>query len=151
MHNTLIAEKMPAHYFFATSRAIILNSGKILIAKGAESSNGFYILPGGKIEFWERSKDALSREMAEEMKTKLKAIKYLGVLENFFGFDEKMYHEYVFIYSARFVNRSLYRERVINVKESSGRRVKFEWISLRDVRSEKYKILPPGVLKLLIP
>lgn len=57
--------------------AIIKKDNKILIAKrGYGEFKGMYEFPGGKIELGENPKDALKREILEEMKTHIDVEKF---------------------------------------------------------------------------
>jgi 8-oxo-dGTP diphosphatase len=56
----------PTHPQLAVSAAIF-RDGKVLLVRRARSpSNGFYSLPGGRVEFGESLHEALHREVREE-------------------------------------------------------------------------------------
>ena len=54
--------EQPFHHL---ARGIFLRDGKVLLARAMGHKNTF--LPGGHIEFGESSKDALKREVLEEL------------------------------------------------------------------------------------
>lgn len=60
--------------------AIIHQNGKFLIAKRTANKHmaGFWEFPGGKIENNETPENCLLRELDEELKIKVKVIRYLG-------------------------------------------------------------------------
>ena len=64
------------------ARGVCVVDGKVLLckAKGAAST----YLPGGHIEFGEKGREALEREMAEETGCRSRAGRLLGVVENSF-------------------------------------------------------------------
>ncbi|NVM34997.1 MAG: NUDIX hydrolase [Candidatus Lokiarchaeota archaeon] len=62
----------------------------------------FWSLPGGRCEFLEISKDALIREMKEEIGVEIKIIRPLYFVENFFNYMEKDYHELSIFYLIKF-------------------------------------------------
>ena len=64
------------------ARGVTVKNGAILLcmAKGAKTS----YLPGGHIEFGETGREALEREIREELGVTAKAGKFLGVVENSF-------------------------------------------------------------------
>lgn len=51
--------------FHYLTRALIMDKGKVLVAKAKGASNTF--LPGGHIEFGEKAEEALVREIDEEL------------------------------------------------------------------------------------
>ena len=51
--------------FHHLARGIVLRDGKVLLARAIGHQNTF--LPGGHIEFGESAKDALKREVFEEL------------------------------------------------------------------------------------
>jgi 8-oxo-dGTP diphosphatase len=66
--------------FHHLSRGIIIKENKILVAKANIYPNTF--LPGGHIEFGESAKDALIREIEEELGIKCSVIHFLGLVEH---------------------------------------------------------------------
>lgn len=60
--------------------AIIQKNGKIMIAKRSMHKHlgGFWEFPGGKIEWEETPENCLLRELDEELKIKVKIVRYLG-------------------------------------------------------------------------
>jgi 8-oxo-dGTP diphosphatase len=64
----------PSHPQLAVS-AVIFREGKILLVRRARSpANGFYSLPGGRVEFGESLHAALHREVDEETALKIEII-----------------------------------------------------------------------------
>jgi 8-oxo-dGTP diphosphatase len=67
----LISPVQPSHPQLAVSAAIF-RDGKILLVRRARSpANGFYSLPGGRVEFGESLHTALHREVDEETGLKI--------------------------------------------------------------------------------
>ena len=66
--------------------------------------SGFLCLPGGYVELGETTKEAVKRELNEEIRQEVKIEKYLGVVENYFinKYNKKM-HEISFYYLMSFV------------------------------------------------
>jgi len=64
------------------ARAVIRKDGKILLAHKTGESNTF--LPGGHVEPGEYAKDALRRELAEELGLDSEIGEFVGVLEHKF-------------------------------------------------------------------
>jgi ADP-ribose pyrophosphatase YjhB (NUDIX family) len=58
----------------------------------------FWTLPGGRVEMGEATADALRREMREELGIDVAVGRLLWVIENFFEYDARRYHEIAFYY-----------------------------------------------------
>lgn len=129
---------------FSKGHAILATEGK-----SSTKDSRFFILPGGTVEFGETSKDALIREMYEELHAKLRNVKYLGVMEHLFSFKRGKYHEIAFIYSAQFSDKSFYKKSVIEGVEDTGRKFRCTWMPMSDFKNGKYLLVPAGMLKLL--
>lgn len=132
-------------------RAIFSKGNTILATEGKSSTKDarFFILPGGTIEFGETSKDALIREMHEELHARLKNVKYMGVMEHLFSFKGEKHHEIAFIYSAQFSDSSFYKKSIIGGIEDTGKKFKCAWMPISDFKKGKYLLVPRGMLKLL--
>lgn len=76
--------------------AIIKYKDKYLMHK--DDNDDFWICVGGRIKTLENSKDALIRECKEELGVDLKNIKFITLIENFFTYDNRKFHEYNFVY-----------------------------------------------------
>ncbi|MCG7342664.1 NUDIX domain-containing protein [Sporosarcina sp. ACRSL] len=66
--------------FHHLARGIFIKDGKILVARAIGHRNTF--LPGGHIEFGESAKDALIREIHEELGISCTVNKFLGLVEH---------------------------------------------------------------------
>ncbi|MFX1571780.1 MAG: NUDIX hydrolase [Promethearchaeota archaeon] len=75
---------------------VIIHEGKVLVHRNI--IDDFWSLPGGRCEFLEISKDALIREMKEEIGVEVEIIRPLYFVENFFYFEGKNYHEISIFY-----------------------------------------------------
>ncbi len=84
---------------------------------------GNSVIPGGRIRIGESSKEALKREIMEEMNICLDdaKIKYYGTLENFFEFDGKKFHEIFFVYKYD-VDENDY-QRLLEIKENQDNHI----------------------------
>jgi 8-oxo-dGTP pyrophosphatase MutT (NUDIX family) len=85
------------------SRAVIVNQKHILLCKTTGLNQNFYFLPGGHIEHGESAKDAMIRELMEELGMEFKIQRFLGCLE--YSFDPQVSqhakchtHEYNFVF-----------------------------------------------------
>lgn len=82
------------------SAAFIFRNGRVLMAKRSSKANIFpnqYELPGGKIEFGEEPREALKREIMEELGVRIRVIEPFHVY-NYIVYDGKAHYiEIVFL------------------------------------------------------
>jgi 8-oxo-dGTP pyrophosphatase MutT (NUDIX family) len=112
------------------ARGVAIADGKILLcrAKGGKTS----YLPGGHIEFGETGREALEREIREELGVVAKTGRFLGVVENSFFQHEKPHFEINLVYELIFTSP-------VEAKAVEDW-IEFEWVKLEDLDSAK--ILP---------
>lgn len=72
-------------------RAIIQHNGKILVCRN--KAKNYYFFPGGHVEFGENTKNALVRELKEELHIVIKKCSFIGVTENIFIEENQKHHE----------------------------------------------------------
>jgi len=72
-------------------RRIIQHRGKILVCK--KIGKYYYFFPGGHVDFGENAKEALTREIKEELGLPIKKCFFIGGSEHLFTKDWKKYHE----------------------------------------------------------
>ncbi len=122
----------------------------ILVGEGFDPVKGdhFYRPLGGGVEFGEHSRDALRREMREEINAEICAEQLLGTIENRFVFNGKPGHELVQVYAAQFVDATIYARTNFIVTEdgTEGRAV---WKPMADFRSGQARLVPEELLGLL--
>ncbi|REA56878.1 NUDIX hydrolase [Dyadobacter luteus] len=80
---------------FRVAGAAIWND-KILLHK--TPSDNFWSLPGGRVDMFEFTRDTLLREMMEETGIAAEVTDLMWVVENFFAYDGRQYHEVGFYY-----------------------------------------------------
>ncbi len=108
---------------------IFVKDGKVLLN---DCEGIHYALPGGRIQVTEDSKEALKREVKEEMNEDLTNISFRGIFENFFTADGTKYHEYMWMYQADFMDDKMFQSDSIITTE--GSKVNhFEWISIEEL------------------
>lgn len=87
-----------------------------------EDREGYYYRPlGGGVDFGEYGKDALRREIGEELRCGIDDIDYLTTLENIFTYKSAPYHEIALLYECRLLNQSLYEQDIIEFFDDDGR------------------------------
>jgi 8-oxo-dGTP pyrophosphatase MutT (NUDIX family) len=75
---------------------VCIHDGHVLLLQWA--SVEFWALPGGRAQLLEPSRDALAREMAEEMDLPVEVGPLIWVVENFFTYEGLRFHELSFVY-----------------------------------------------------
>jgi 8-oxo-dGTP pyrophosphatase MutT (NUDIX family) len=70
---------------------VAVQEGSILLHQ-AQGDN-FWTFPGGRAEFGETAEQTLKQEMREEIGTEVEVVRLLWLVENFFIYAGKNYHE----------------------------------------------------------
>ncbi len=125
---------------------------RVLVAEGCDSSNQYsFCRPlGGELEFGERSQDAVSREIREELGVEVENLKLMGVLENIFLYEGQQGHEVVFVYDAEFTDKSLYeRNEIRGYREELGASFLATWLSVAEIEQNNIRLVPEGLTGLL--
>lgn len=119
----------------ATAKAIIRRDNAILVIEEPDSdpAGTYYRLPGGGIDFRELSRDAVAREIREELHTGAAECKLLTVLENLFFVGDVAAHEVCFVYEVR-VGEELYATDTIEITEDVST-AKACWMSTEVIKS----------------
>lgn len=118
------------------ARGVAIRDGKVLLcrAKGGQST----YLPGGHIEFGETGREALVREVKEELGTDSTAGEFLGVVENSFDQHGKRHCEINLVYRLDLAS---------DAAESQEDWISFEWCALAEL--PKANLLPGEMGDLL--
>lgn len=126
---------------------------QIFVARGYDSVNGcaFYRPIGGRIEFGERGRETVTREVKEEIDAEVIDVRYLGALENIFQYEGKPGHEIVLVYDGRFADPALNRnDAVVQGQDDGGILYQGEWRTLAAFHDPTSPPLyPKGLLQLL--
>ncbi len=64
-----------------------------------ENPDGYHRLIGGSVEFGESHREAIVREVREELSAEIADLTYLGAVESIFAIDGAPGHEMVFLYT----------------------------------------------------
>lgn len=127
---------------------VFLHDRRILVARGYDSTKSEHFLRpiGGEVEFGESSRDALAREVREELGLEIQDATLLGVLENVFSYDGAPGHEVVFVYDAKFSDAAAYERESLPMNEDVWDGAA-RWIHLDAPPSDP--VYPTGLLELL--
>lgn len=113
------------------ARGVAIIDGEVLLcrAKGGKSS----YLPGGHIEFGETAREALVREIREEMGVEATTGRFLGAVENSFMQHGRPHAEINLVFELKFAEKP----------EAAAKEdwIEFEWVRLDEL--ERANLLPP--------
>ncbi len=145
-----LESKILANQIRSIAICLFSHLGKILVCEFPDSVKGDHAARplGGGIEFGESSEQTIIREIREELSQEIEDIKLLGVLESFFEFEGKRGHENVFVYDAKFKDRSIYDRGLLKVVEGDLDLTAC-WRSKEELASN-VRLVPDG-LSALIP
>lgn len=120
--------------------AFIRCKGEILVCE--HKNKNYYSLPGGRVKVGEDSKEALLRELKEELNYDLgeNDLRITRVIENFFVCKGQKVHEYLFVYLCD-LDESLYNGDFKNLENEN--------ITMNWVKEEAFILfdVEPGVIK----
>jgi len=116
-------------------RAIILHEGKILLAQQKEE-NHYHFFPGGRVEMGEAIRDALGRELYEELHVEVKNVEFIGAGENIIGEGGRDGHGIEIVFKVELVSYDV---------EAQEDHMSFMWGELDNFEDEK--ILPQSLHK----
>ena len=130
--------------FNARSCAIIYNKDKtkVLLFK-ADEARDFYMLPGGRIQYFEDSKTAIIRETQEELGWNLN-YDFCAIQENFWEVKSQKITQYSFCYKAIY-NEEIAKESFTCLDNDNQH---FYWIDVEKL--DNCKILPKSNKDLIL-
>jgi ADP-ribose pyrophosphatase YjhB (NUDIX family) len=133
---------------------VFRHEGRILAAEGYDpiKEQLFYRPLGGGIEFGETSREALGREIREELGVEITNLEYLGTVENIFEFAGEPGHEIVLVYDGRLVDERLYQQETLQGYEvEMGEPFTIVWKPLAFfLAKDSPPLYPDGLLELLL-
>ncbi len=135
----------------ALAICLFRHDDRILVAEFYDPSKRqtFYRPLGGGIEFGEYARDALTREIREELGAEIADVRYLGTLENIFVYNGRRGHEVVFVFDAAFVDQSIYGRAQLDGIEDDATALKVAWKSLEYFHQRNAPLYPDGLLELM--
>ncbi|MCB5203925.1 NUDIX hydrolase [Neorhizobium sp. T786] len=86
----------PKRIFQMRIAGLAFRDGHLLVHRARHEA--FWTLPGGRAEFGEESAQTLHREMIEELGVEVTVGRLLWVVENFFHYEDRDWHELGFYY-----------------------------------------------------
>jgi ADP-ribose pyrophosphatase YjhB (NUDIX family) len=111
---------------------IALDVDRVLLLR--TEKDDFWFLPGGRVELLEPSRDALIREMQEELEVDVHVERLVWVVENFFEYRGKSYHELALYFLMSFPPDShLYERSEAFLGNEEGLKLIFKWHPLDEL------------------
>jgi len=112
----------------------------------AENPAGYHRLIGGSVEFGEPHRDAVVREVREELAASVHDLRLLSAVENIFCIDGVPGHEIVFVYSGRLDPQPAEMDTFLT--ESDGSQMPVVWRPINDL-DESLPLYPAAAVPLL--
>ena len=88
-------------------KALIEKSGKILVLKTKDSGEVYWVLPGGKIEYGEEPREALEREIMEELSCDAEIHDPVGMYHFFTGSENSGKQIVLTVFEAEIDNQDI--------------------------------------------
>ncbi|HXH70896.1 MAG TPA: NUDIX hydrolase [Pyrinomonadaceae bacterium] len=128
------------------------HGNRILVSEGFDTiKQDYYYRPlGGGIEYGESSREAVLREIQEELGVEVENLQMLGVLENIFIYEGQQGHEIVFVFDAEFADKSLYEfDEIDGYEQEANIKFKARWLSEDKIKNSDARLVPEDLVKML--
>ena len=138
MARTDIQFKINDIIFNCRAVAIIIYDNKILFQKRKQDE--FWALPGGKIRVGETTKEAITRELKEELGlVNFNVSDVVTVSEYFFEFGKDKYHQFIFGHKVSVLDSEwIFKDETFTGIEEQENLL-FKWFELNELETEPIK------------
>ena len=137
---------MPHPYIRATALALVLWRDHLLANRYAHADGAYYRPLGGGINFGERARDALHRELRDEIDRSVEIVEQIGVSENIFELDGEPGHQLMFEFIVRWPDGEEPADLAPMVgSEDNGEPIDAHWLPLDRVCAGDYTLYPDGL------
>lgn len=117
----------PKRIFQMRVAGLAFRNGHVLVHRATHEK--FWTFPGGRAEMGEQSQDTLAREMVEELGAEVSVGRLLWVVENFFHYEGKDWHELGFYYLMELPDSFPFDEKAIVHRVQDGKNpLEFRWV-----------------------
>ncbi len=129
--------------------AVFISGNRILVdvVKNSDDDRIWHIPPGGGVRYGESSRDALKREIDEELGWKISNERLIGSFESVHSINGIREHEISFVYEAK---PSLDSDLLFVTKEiveDNGKKKVFRWTDIEELKGSKSLLYPMGLLQ----
>jgi 8-oxo-dGTP pyrophosphatase MutT (NUDIX family) len=120
---------------------VAVEDGHVLLHSATHET--FWTLPGGHAEFGEDSAATLAREMSEEMALEVEVGRLVFVVENFFAYRSRDYHQLLLIHEMSLpAGFSRVRDQTVHEFSEERYRMEFRWFAANEDNLSKIGLLP---------
>lgn len=138
---TMIVMDFGRSRFQFRTAALIRSNGHLLIHRG--TTDPFWSLPGGRVEFQEATTETLAREIEEEIGCGAAIGPLRFVVENFFMLDGRSVHEVGFYYETELLHPLPFHEsEVVHRCRDGSTDLEFRWIRPTATMLDEYDLKP---------
>lgn len=124
---TLITIKDGKRRFNHRIAGLAFRNGHVLVHRATHET--FWTFPGGRAEIGETSAETLAREMLEELGVEAKVRELLWIVENFFHYEGKAWHELGLYYRMEIPAQFPFHESdIIHRNEDGKNSLEFKWV-----------------------
>lgn len=129
-HRHMIAYDLPPGRFNFRAAAVVMREGRVLV--GRTTTEAIWYLPGGRVEWGETTHQAVERELVEELGVAGEVGALALMIENFFIFEGRRFHELAYYYRAELPEDFPYRsdDEVCHRGRDGGNDLEFRWLKV---------------------
>lgn len=125
----------------------VLRRGDHILVNEVREPDGTLVgfrIPGGHVEFGEKTAQTLVRELREETGADIENLRPLATLENIFVYARLQGHEVIVVYAADFADAGMYAREMIAAQEDDGSAFDLVWRDPDDL-PEGLPLFPAGL------
>lgn len=124
---TLITIKDGKRRFNHRIAGLAFRNGHVLVHRATHEA--FWTFPGGRAEIGETSEETLRREMMEELEVEAKIGRLLWIVENFFDYEGKAWHELGLYYLMEIPDRFPFHPTdIVHHIQDGKNALEFKWV-----------------------
>jgi ADP-ribose pyrophosphatase YjhB (NUDIX family) len=119
---------------------VAIHDGSVLLHRADHEP--FWTLPGGRAEHGETAEQTIRREMSEALGTSVEVVRLLWLVENFFDYEGRNYHELALYFLIRFPPGSAPLNAEAFDAADAGIPLRFKWFSVEQQQLASLPFLP---------